>query len=41
MPEPKISCSKLPKIYADNPASLVDREWVFENPTKFVFEEQS
>jgi hypothetical protein len=41
MPDPKITRPKLPRGYVDNPASFVDWEWIFENLTKFVFEEQS
>ena len=33
MPTPKISRPKLPKGYADNPASYVDWEWVAEQMT--------
>jgi len=34
MPTPKISRPKLPKGYADNPASFVDWEWVTEQMTE-------
>ena len=34
MPTPKISRPKLPKGYADNPASYVDWEWVAEQMTE-------
>ncbi len=33
MPEPKISRPKLPKGYADNPASFVDWDWVADQMT--------
>ena len=33
MPEPRISRPKLPKGYADDPASFVDWEWVTEQMT--------
>lgn len=44
--KPRIMRPKLPKGYADNPASYVDWKWVaaqltvskiYENPTKFMF----